>query len=268
VKASVMVETNEMRKPEETGQHWAEASSEVEDWDEIDVSDQLEAVDHDDAASPVAAPFELVDPASRVRASDAQRTSLRGAQPRPDPGGVRMSSETRIVKQTVVEAGCEFKGSLTSSCAVIVNGTIDGQVHAPTLNVSNTGALLGSVKTKTLRSQGTLSASVDADEVFLSGAIRSKTVIKTRRLEMRIASSNDSQLEVNFAASVLEANDASPELDSADAPAPAADGDSDSQSGGGWPSLAVAGDDLDEATARTAKSSRRSEALANAPKRR
>ena len=247
-----------MRKPDERGPHRAEASAEAEDWDEIDVSDQLEAVDHVDAGSPVAAPFELVDPASRVRTRDAQGASLRDAQPKPEPGGLSMSSETRMFKQTVVEAGCEFKGTLTSSCAVLVNGTVDGHIHAPTLNVAITGTLLGTVKTKTLRSQGTLSASVDAEEVFLSGAIRSKTVIKTRRLEMRIASSNDSQLEVNFASSVLETSDASPELDSAGARTSRADGES------GLDALTAA-----EPFVRSPlKSSRRSELLIDNAKRR
>ena len=224
-----------MRKPEET---------EAEDWDEIDVSDQLDAEENnmDVASSPVAAPFELVDPASRAP----------DARPRPDSGGVKMASETRIIKQTVIEAGSEFKGTLKSSCAVVVNGTVDGQVDAPSLSVANTGKIHGTIKTKTLRSQGTLSASVDAEEVFLSGAIRSKTVIKTRRLEMKLASSNDSQLEVHFAASVLETSDVSVQLESPGAPPSRADS--------GWTIL-------DAATAAgtsapsPSKSSRRSEGL-------
>ena len=93
---------------------------------------------------------------------------------------------------------------------------------------------------------------VDAEEVFLSGAIRSKTVIKTRRLEMKLASSNDSQLEVHFAASVLETSDVSVQLESPGAPPSRADS--------GWTIL-------DAATAAgtsapsPSKSSRRSEGL-------
>jgi len=231
-----------MRKPEDT--------TEADDWDEIDVSDQLESVDNEDTTSPVAAPFELIEPVSR-------------AEPKPNPKGVRMSSETlpinQTVKQTVIEAGSEFKGILTSSCAILVNGTMDGQVHAPSLSVANTGALHGTIKTKTLRSQGTLSASVDADEVFLSGAIRSKTVIKTKRLEMKIASSNDSQLEVHFAASGLDASNVNLELASPAAPTSRADS--------GWPVL-DAPTVADPSTRSPSKSSRRGEALGSTPKRR
>ena|SRR5688572_7638505 len=157
-----------MHKSEDE-QPWAGASSagDSEDW--IDVSDQLE--------------------------------------PEDEPGKVKMSKEVQNPKQTIIEAGSEFTGSIQSPWAIVVNGTIDGHVQAPSLNVTTTGALLGSVKTKTLRSQGTLSANIDAEEVFVFGAIRSKTVIKTKRLEMRIASSDESQLEINFSSTVLDASE-------------------------------------------------------------
>ncbi|MGH7329848.1 MAG: polymer-forming cytoskeletal protein, partial [Polyangiaceae bacterium] len=46
-------------------------------------------------------------------------------------------------KQTLVEEGTKFKGSLTSSCPIVVRGRIEGDVEAPSLNVSSSGAVHG-----------------------------------------------------------------------------------------------------------------------------
>jgi cytoskeletal protein CcmA (bactofilin family) len=129
---------------------------------------------------------------------DAQQIRRPSETSIPNPDRMSMSSEMKTSKQTLVEAGTEFKGTLKSSCPVAVNGTIDGEIDAPTLNIASSGSILGSVKAKTLRSQGTLSGNVDAEEVFLSGAVRSKTFIKTRRLEMKLGSLDKGQLEVTF----------------------------------------------------------------------
>src|SRR6188768_1285104 len=90
-------------------------------------------------------------------------------------------------KQTLVEEGTELKGTLKSSCQVVVNGTIDGQISAPSLVVSTTGILLGTVKANTLRSEGTLAGDIDADDVYLSGTVRSNTMIRARKLEVKLA---------------------------------------------------------------------------------
>jgi cytoskeletal protein CcmA (bactofilin family) len=135
---------------------------------------------------------------SNPRDMDAQQTRRPSETSKTNPDRMSMPSEMKTAKQTLVEAGTEFKGTLKSSCPVAVNGTIDGEIDAPTLNIATSGSILGNVKAKTLRSQGTLSGNVDAEEVFLSGAVRSKTFIKTRRLEMKLGSLDKGQLEVTF----------------------------------------------------------------------
>ena len=49
---------------------------------------------------------------------------------------MKMPSESKTPKQTLVEEGTEFKGTLKSSCAVVVNGTIDGEVDAPEITIT------------------------------------------------------------------------------------------------------------------------------------
>lgn len=221
----------------------------ADDSEEIDVSDQLEALEELATADDLDASDDLIidededeetstsisawgavggsgappadsvprddgvdpgpDSAGSSEQLDAQPPSSPSESSRPNPDSIRMPNDMTPPKQTLVEAGTEFKGTLKSSCPVAVNGTIDGDIDAPTLNIARTGSILGNVKAKTLRSQGTLSGNVDADEVFLSGAVRSKTFIKTRRLEMKLGSLEQSQLEVTFGNCDIEPTDVS-----------------------------------------------------------
>lgn len=121
---------------------------------------------------------------------------------------------SKTPKQTLVEEGTEFKGTLKSSCAVVVNGTIDGEVDAPEITITRSGAVLGAIKAKKVRSQGTLSGNVDAGDVFLAGSVRSNTVIRAKSLEVKLGSSDKGQLEVTFGECNLEVGEAPREEDS------------------------------------------------------
>jgi cytoskeletal protein CcmA (bactofilin family) len=125
-----------------------------------------------------------------------------------------MPSESKTPKQTLVEEGTEFKGVLKSSCPVVVNGTIDGEVDAPEITITRSGAVLGAIKAKKVKSQGTLSGNVDAGDVFLAGSVRSNTVIKARSLEVKLGSSDKGQLEVTFGECNLEVGEAPKDDDS------------------------------------------------------
>lgn len=114
---------------------------------------------------------------------------------------------SKTPKQTVVEEGTEFKGTIKSSCAVVINGTIDGDVDAPEVTVTRSGSIAGAVKATKLRSQGTLSGKVEATDVFLSGVVRSNTAIKAKRLEAKLGS-DSAQIEVTFGECALEVGDA------------------------------------------------------------
>ena len=150
-------------------------------------------------------------------------------------------------KQTLVEHGTEFKGTIKSSCAVVVNGSVDGEVDAPEITITQSGAVVGAIKAKTLRSSGTLSGNVDAGDVYLSGGVRSNTVIKAKSLEVKLGSSERGQLEVTFGECNLEV-----------APAPR-----EEESSNGRP---VSGDDADLASKGTSPISLAAAPDADAPK--
>ena len=114
-----------------------------------------------------------------------------------------MEKSQQTVKQTLVEEGTELKGTLKSSCQVVVNGKIDGQIEAPSLTVTTTGTVLGTVRAQKLRSEGTLAGDIDADDVYLSGTVRSNTMIRAKKLEVKLAPERG-KLEVSFGECMVE----------------------------------------------------------------
>lgn len=115
-------------------------------------------------------------------------------------------SEGQEGKQTTVEEGTEFKGTLSSTCPVVVRGTLDGDIKAPALTVAESGVVVGKVEAETIRSEGTLAGNVDADDVFLSGNVRSDTVIRAKTLEVKLRR-DKAKLEVTFGECILEVGD-------------------------------------------------------------
>ena len=106
-------------------------------------------------------------------------------------------------KKTLIEEGTKFKGSLSSSCAVVVRGSIEGDVSAPSLMVSPTGAVHGTVKVSDMRSEGELAGEFDADTVLLSGSVKDNTVIRAKSLEVKLAPANG-KMQVIFGECALD----------------------------------------------------------------
>jgi len=100
-------------------------------------------------------------------------------------------------KRTLVEEGTTFKGSLTSTCPILVKGTINGDLEAPSLTVASTGSVSGKVKAGELKSEGEISGEFDVDKVVLSGAVKDNTVIRAKALEVKLAVTG-SKLQVIF----------------------------------------------------------------------
>src|SRR5262245_31895589 len=99
-------------------------------------------------------------------------------------------------KQTVVEDGTQFKGSLTSTCPVVVHGRIEGDVETPGLVVSPSGSVKGRVKVGEVQSQGEIEGEIDADTVRLAGRGRDKTVLRAKVLEVKLASGGGKMMVV------------------------------------------------------------------------
>ncbi len=110
-------------------------------------------------------------------------------------------------KKTLVEEGTQFKGSLISNCPVEVKGAIQGDVTAPSLTVSASGAVRGTIKVGELRSEGELAGEFDADVVLLSGVVKDNTVIRAKSMEVKLAVQGG-KMQVIFGECILDVGDA------------------------------------------------------------
>jgi len=97
------------------------------------------------------------------------------------------SKNAKHDRKTLVEEGTQFKGSLSSNCPIEVRGLIEGDVSAPALSVSASGAVHGRVKVGEIRSEGELAGEFDADVVQLSGTVKDNTVIRAKSFEVKLA---------------------------------------------------------------------------------
>jgi cytoskeletal protein CcmA (bactofilin family) len=119
-------------------------------------------------------------------------------------------------RKTLVDEGTQFKGSLSSDCPIEVKGRIEGEVTAPSLLVSATGAMKGKVKVGELRSDGELAGDFDADTVRLSGTVKDNTVIRAKSLEVKLSSA-DGKMQVVFGDCELQVGDEQPAKETAPA---------------------------------------------------
>ena len=123
-------------------------------------------------------------------------------------------------KKTLVEEGTEFKGSLTSKCPVEVRGRIDGDLNAPSLHVSTSGAVSGKVYVGQLVSQGEIAGEFDADSIQLSGTVKDNTVIRAKSLEVKLQPANG-KMQVIFGECQLEVGSEQPAKAASVRPPPA-----------------------------------------------
>jgi cytoskeletal protein CcmA (bactofilin family) len=116
------------------------------------------------------------------------------------------NSSGRADKQTLIEQGTEFKGTMKSTCPVVVNGRVEGELTAPELDVTITGIVRGNIKADRLSSRGSLSGNIDAGDLFLSGSVGSKTVIKAKNLEVKL-SPEQGRMELTIGECTLDVGD-------------------------------------------------------------
>ena len=109
-------------------------------------------------------------------------------------------------RTTLVEEGTAFKGTFASNCPIIVKGRIEGDVTGPSLVVSATGSVAGTVKVGSIESDGELSGDYEADVVRLSGRVCDNTVIRAKSLEIKL-SPEKGKMQVIFGECGLEVGD-------------------------------------------------------------
>jgi cytoskeletal protein CcmA (bactofilin family) len=109
-------------------------------------------------------------------------------------------------KQTLVEEGTEFTGTLRARCKVVVRGSVDGELEAPAVDVAAGGSVTGNVRAQKVDSRGVIAGSVEADDVSLAGEVKSDTVIRAKSLSVKLAA-EQGRLEVTFGDTILEVGD-------------------------------------------------------------
>jgi cytoskeletal protein CcmA (bactofilin family) len=100
-------------------------------------------------------------------------------------------------KQTVIESGTEFDGSIRSDCPISLSGKLKGQVAAPSLTVTPSGSVHGKVKVAQLKAQGEVAGEIEAESVELSGRVNDQTVIRAKTLEVMLTQASGG-LQVTF----------------------------------------------------------------------
>jgi cytoskeletal protein CcmA (bactofilin family) len=90
-------------------------------------------------------------------------------------------------KQTLVEEGTRFKGSLTSTCSILVQGAIEGDVDGPAVTVSSTGAVSGKIATGALKSEGKIAGDFDVESAQVAGYVENNTVIRASSLDLKLS---------------------------------------------------------------------------------
>lgn len=109
-------------------------------------------------------------------------------------------------KQTILEDGTEFDGSVRSKCPITVSGKLKGEVSAPALTITASGSVHGQVKVTHLKSQGELSGEIDAENVELAGKVNDQTTIRATSLEVTLNQPGN-KLQVTFGNCELQVGD-------------------------------------------------------------
>jgi cytoskeletal protein CcmA (bactofilin family) len=110
-------------------------------------------------------------------------------------------------KRTLIEDGTELKGTLTSTCPIVVMGRVEGDLTGPSVEVTESGFVNGKAKVTELRSRGELAGEFDADVVELSGKVRDKTRIRAQAMEISLKR-DDGRIEMVFGDVELAIGDA------------------------------------------------------------
>lgn len=107
------------------------------------------------------------------------------------------------VKHTRVEEGTALVGTMRSRCPVVINGTFEGEITAPVVDVTVNGTLSGTVEAQELSAHGTIGGNIIAEQVALAGRVLDETHIKASKLAAELPAI-EGQAPITFGRCVLE----------------------------------------------------------------
>jgi cytoskeletal protein CcmA (bactofilin family) len=99
--------------------------------------------------------------------------------------------------RTIVDEGTRFKGTLSSTSPILVQGTVEGDVSGPAISVSATGTVSGKVVAGSVKSAGTLAGSYDVDAAQIAGKVAPDTVVRASSVHIKLAAA-EGRLELRF----------------------------------------------------------------------
>jgi len=114
----------------------------------------------------------------------------------PKPPATTGASAT-TTKQTLVEEGTRFKGSLTSTCPVLVRGTVEGGLEGPAVTISATGSVSGRVEAGSVSSDGKLAGELEVESARIAGQIAHGTVVRASSLDIKVTAETG-KLQLTF----------------------------------------------------------------------
>lgn len=95
--------------------------------------------------------------------------------------------ETTTQKQTLVEEGTRFKGSLTSTCPIVVQGSIEGDVDGPAVTIRPTGVVSGKTAASALKSEGKIAGTFDVETAEIAGTVAKDTVLRASAIDLKLS---------------------------------------------------------------------------------
>ncbi len=120
------------------------------------------------------------------------------ADPKAPPVPASTSNANANQKRTLVEDGTKFKGSLSSTCPVVVHGALEGDIESPAVTVSATGSVSGMVVSSTLQSAGKIAGDFDVESATVAGSVAKDTVVRAANMDFKLEASPDKKLELRF----------------------------------------------------------------------
>lgn len=130
--------------------------------------------------------------------NDPKRPNLGGAANASAASATSATSPTSPTeKRTLVEDGTKFKGALSSTCPIHVQGAIEGTVEGPALTVSATGVVSGKVTATSLKSEGKVSGEFEVETANLAGTVGHNTVVVASALDVKLEAQSG-KLQLTF----------------------------------------------------------------------
>ena len=86
-----------------------------------------------------------------------------------------------------------------STCPIVVNGSVEGDIEAPAISVDATGALAGKIQAGVFKSEGRVAGTFDADTVELAGTVAPGTDVRATSLTVNLTVSTG-KLQLAFGA--------------------------------------------------------------------